>query len=70
MAFSLASQATVWIAERGLLSVFAIYAEVLIVLSLGIPGFYFFGKKLRKLTAGTVHGIRIEKTLISSPSTV
>jgi len=70
IAFFLASQATLWIAQRGLLSTFAIYAEVMIVLSLGLPAFYFFGKRLRKLTAGTVHGVRIEKTIISSPTPV
>ena len=61
IAFFLASQATVWVAERGLLAVFAIYAEVMLVLSLGIPGIFFFGKRLRQWTGGMVSGVKREK---------
>lgn len=61
ISFFLASQATVWVAERGLLAVFAIYAEVMLVLSLGIPGIFFFGKRLRQWTGGMVHGVKKEK---------
>ncbi|SPO05542.1 uncharacterized protein DNG_08229 [Cephalotrichum gorgonifer] len=61
IAFFFASQATVWIAERGLLSTFAIYAEIMLVLSLGIPGLFFFGKRLRQWTGGKVYGVRDRK---------
>lgn len=70
IAFFLASQATVWVADRGLLWTFAIYAEIMLVLSLGIPGLYFFGKQLRKWTGGKVYGVREEKkSEVDSPST-
>jgi hypothetical protein len=54
LAFFLSSKSTSWIAERGFLNTFVIYAEVMIVVSLGIPVLYFFGRKLRLLTAGRV----------------
>lgn len=53
-AFFLASEVTTWVAEKGLLGTFVIYAEVMIVVSLGIPALFFGGKKLRQLTAGSV----------------
>ena len=61
ISFFLASQATVWVAERGLLAVFAMYAEIMLVLSLGIPGLFFFGKRLRQWTGGMVKGVKKEK---------
>ncbi|KAK2063692.1 major facilitator superfamily transporter [Colletotrichum caudatum] len=61
IAFFLASKATVWIAESGPIATFAIYAEALIVLSLGLPVFHFWGKRLRQLTAGSVKGKQSEK---------
>ncbi|PKS12348.1 hypothetical protein jhhlp_001648 [Lomentospora prolificans] len=71
IAFFLASQATVWISQRGLLWTFAIYAEVMLVLSLGIPGLFFFGKRMRQWTAGKVYGRRVEKQREpATPSTV
>jgi hypothetical protein len=54
LAFFIASKATVWISERGLLHTFAIYAEAMIVISLGLPLLYFFGKRIRQWTAGRV----------------
>lgn len=61
ISFFLASQATVWVAERGLLAVFAMYAEIMLVLSLGIPALFFFGKRLRQWTGGKVQGVKKEK---------
>ncbi|KAK3904236.1 major facilitator superfamily domain-containing protein, partial [Staphylotrichum tortipilum] len=55
IAFFLSSKSTSWIAERGFLNTFVIYSEVIIVVSLGIPLLYFFGRKLRRWTAGSVH---------------
>ncbi|KAF6803704.1 major facilitator superfamily transporter [Colletotrichum sojae] len=61
IAFFLAHKATIWIAEKGALATFAIYGESTIVLSLGLPIFYFFGKKLRQWTAGSVKSQQSEK---------
>ncbi|KAK2001446.1 major facilitator superfamily transporter [Colletotrichum falcatum] len=61
IAFFVASKATVWIAERGAIATFALYAEALIVLSLGLPVFYFWGKRLRQWTAGSVKAKQSEK---------
>lgn len=63
--FFLGSQATNWITRRGMLGTFAIYAEAMIVISLGIPALYFCGKRLRKWTGGKVHGVRIEKRIVT-----
>lgn len=57
IAFFLSSQSTIWIAERGFLNTFVIYAEVMLVVSLGIPLLYFFGRKMRLWTAGRVRGV-------------
>ncbi|GKT50093.1 putative MFS-type transporter [Colletotrichum spaethianum] len=54
IAFFVASKATVWIAEKGAIGTFALYAEALILLSLGLPVLYFWGKRLRQWTAGSV----------------
>ena len=70
ISFFLASQATTWVAERGLQAVFAIFAEVMLVLSLGIPALYFFGKRLRQWTGGMVHGVKKEKKREASPVSV
>ncbi|KAI1840992.1 hypothetical protein JX265_012869 [Neoarthrinium moseri] len=56
IAFFLSSEVTTWVAEKGVLNTFAIYAEALLVLSLGIPVLYFTGKKIRIWTAGSVKG--------------
>jgi len=55
VAFFLASQATVWVAQNGMLHTFAIYAEVMIVVAIGIPALYFGGKRARLWTAGKVN---------------
>jgi hypothetical protein len=54
ISFFLSSQITTWVAEKGVLATFAIYAESLIVLSLGIPVLYLTGKRIRIWTAGSV----------------
>ena len=65
IAFFLSSEATTWVAEKGFLSTFAIYAEVMIVVSLGLPLLYFFGKRIRLWTAGSVDAEKpIEKDVI------
>lgn len=54
IAFFLASEATSWVAEKGLLATFAIYAETMIVIGLCIPVLWFTGRKLRMWTGGKV----------------
>lgn len=54
ISFFLSSQITTWVAEKGVLNTFAIYAEALIVLSLGVPVLYLTGKRIRIWTAGNV----------------
>lgn len=61
IAFFLASRATVWVAEMGMLKTFSIYAEVMILLSLGIPLFYFFGKRMRSWTAGSINKTKLKE---------
>ncbi|KAF2995290.1 hypothetical protein E8E14_002233 [Neopestalotiopsis sp. 37M] len=61
IAFFLSSQVTVWVVEKGILNTFAIYAESLIVLSLGLPVLWFFGKRIRIWTAGRVEDVSAEK---------
>ncbi len=52
--FFIASNVTTWVSQLGSLKLFAIFAESLIVVSLGIPVFYFTGKRLRQWTGGKV----------------
>ncbi|KAI0129816.1 major facilitator superfamily domain-containing protein [Xylariales sp. AK1849] len=54
IAFFLSSEVTTWVIEKGIMGTFAIYAEAIIVLSLGIPILYLTGKKIRVFTAGRV----------------
>ncbi|KAI6351107.1 hypothetical protein MCOR25_010137 [Pyricularia grisea] len=54
IAFFMASQATSWVQTKGAMATFAIYGETLIVVSLGIVVLFFFGKKIRRWTAGKV----------------
>lgn len=54
IAYFLASLATTWAAQKGMLATFAIYAETMIVVSLFIPVLWFTGKKLRMWTGGRV----------------
>lgn len=56
IAFFLASEATTWVATKGLLNTFVIYAEAMIVIALFIPALWFFGKKIRQWTSGQVKG--------------
>lgn len=70
VAFFLASQATTWVAMHGLQAVYAVFAEVMLVLSLGIPALYFFGKRLRQWTGGMVHGVKKEKKRAASPVSI
>ena len=71
IAFFVSSKSTAWIAERGFLNTFVIYAEIIIVVSLGVPALYFFGRKLRQWTAGRVQRAAsdiLEKDLEDSES--
>ncbi|KAK6082313.1 major facilitator superfamily transporter [Seiridium cupressi] len=68
IAFFLSSQVTVWVVEKGILNTFAIYAEALIVLSLGMPLLWFFGKRLRIWTAGSV--VKMDDVKMKSADTV
>lgn len=52
--FFVASLATTWVQEKGLLRTFVIYAEAMIVVFLSLPLLFFFGKKIRILTAGRI----------------
>lgn len=45
---------TTWVEDRGFLGSFAIYAAVLAVVSLLLPVMFFYGKRIRQFTAGTV----------------
>lgn len=57
IAFFLSSKSTAWVAQRGFLNTFVIYAEVMIVASIGIPILYLFGKRIRRWTAGKVQRV-------------
>lgn len=52
--FALSFRATAWIEERGFLGSFGIYAGVLGGAGLLLPIMYFYGKRMRQWTAGTV----------------
>ena len=67
IAFFLSSEATTWVAEKGFLNTFAIYAEVMIVVSLGIPALYFWGKRIRLWTAGSVNHVKHVKAGVVPP---
>jgi MFS family permease len=51
IAFFLSSQVNMWVMSIGIMGTFAIYAESIIVLSLGIPALWFWGKKIRAWTS-------------------
>jgi hypothetical protein len=57
-----------WVAQRGLFTSFAIIAAVMMVVSLGVALLWFFGRILRRWTAGSVHGVRIEKKIVDVKS--
>ncbi|CAK7213626.1 hypothetical protein SEUCBS140593_001908 [Sporothrix eucalyptigena] len=53
--FFLTTQATTWLQELGALRLYAIFAEMLLIVSaLGLPLLFIFGKRLRQWTSGTV----------------
>ncbi|ORY63847.1 major facilitator superfamily transporter [Pseudomassariella vexata] len=68
IAFFFSSTITTWVIEKGFLGTFAVYAEALIVLSLGIPALYFTGKKIRIWTAGSVEKGTVLKKVDSGRS--
>ncbi|WQF86760.1 Putative major facilitator superfamily, MFS transporter superfamily [Colletotrichum destructivum] len=70
IAFFVASKATVWIAKYGPLATFALYAETIIVFSLGLPILYFWGKRLRQWTAGNVKSKQSEQRVLSDGGSV
>lgn len=53
-------RATSWVEERGFLGSFAIYATVLAALSALLPVMYFYGKRIRQWTAGSVRAREME----------
>jgi hypothetical protein len=53
-------RATTWVAELGFLRSFGIYAAVLGAASLFLPVIYFFGKRIRQWTAGTIKAKQVE----------
>jgi len=70
VAFFFANQAMTWVMHKGLLATYAIYAEIMIVVSLGIPVLYFFGKRFRSWTAGHVYGVRLEKRIVDDGGSI
>lgn len=64
ISFFFSSQSMIWVQELGFLETFVIYGEAMIVLSLGIPLLYFWGKKLRQRTAGKVEGQLVEQRIL------
>ncbi|KAI1502292.1 major facilitator superfamily transporter [Biscogniauxia marginata] len=60
ISFGTASQATVWVQQVGPAGLFGAYSVMLVIVALGIPALFFYGKKMRKLTAGSV-GKAVEK---------
>ncbi|ERT00547.1 hypothetical protein HMPREF1624_03921 [Sporothrix schenckii ATCC 58251] len=55
-AFFLQGTTASFVAREGALEVWAVYAEILIVASLGLPALFFGGRWLRTWAAGTVSG--------------
>lgn len=52
--FAMSFKATTWVEDLGFLVSFSIYAGVLAFFSLMLPIFYFYGKRMRRWTSGTV----------------
>ncbi|KAK3381974.1 major facilitator superfamily domain-containing protein [Podospora didyma] len=63
IAFFLSSHSVEWVATKGFLRTFAVFGEVMIVASLGIPALYFFGKRVRQWTAGRVGASKAKKVV-------
>lgn len=54
--FAMSFRATTWVEDLGFLGSFAIYSGVLAGFSLLLPVIFFYGKRIRQWTAGTVNG--------------
>jgi hypothetical protein len=52
--FAMSFRVTAWIEDRGFFGSFGIYAGVLGALALMMPLFWFYGKRIRQWTAGTI----------------
>lgn len=61
VAFVVSTPAAALVAERGLLATFAVYAEVMIVVALGLPALWFGGKQVRRWTAGTARLVKVRR---------
>ncbi|CAJ2509922.1 Uu.00g058220.m01.CDS01 [Anthostomella pinea] len=59
LSFATASHATVWTQKLSPMRLMGAYAGMLGVLSLGIPGPFVYGKKLRMLTSGSVNKVNL-----------
>ncbi|KIV98990.1 uncharacterized protein PV09_09270 [Verruconis gallopava] len=55
--FAMSFRATTWVEQRGFFGSFAIYAGVLAALTALLPLFYFYGKRFRQWTAGTIQNV-------------
>ncbi|CAK7212211.1 hypothetical protein SCUCBS95973_001372 [Sporothrix curviconia] len=64
-AFFLSGRTADLVASKGALAAWAVYAEVLIVASLGLPALFFGGRWLRAWAAGTVQGAGTEEVGIA-----
>ena len=63
IAFFFAEKITEWVAENGIMKTFVMFAEALIVISLGLPALFFWGKKIRGWTAGSIRKQRKVKNV-------
>ncbi|CAK7218243.1 hypothetical protein SBRCBS47491_003443 [Sporothrix bragantina] len=68
-AFFLTGKTANFVASKGALEAWAVYAEVLIVASLGLPALFFGGRWLRAWAAGTVQGGGTEDIVPSAEAT-
>ncbi|KAI0603387.1 major facilitator superfamily transporter [Biscogniauxia sp. FL1348] len=55
ISFGTSSQATVWVQQLGPAGLFGAYTAMLVVVALGMPVLFFYGKRLRMWTAGSVN---------------
>lgn len=60
--FAMSFDATTWVENLGFLRSFSIYAGALGIASLGLPFVYFYGKRIRAFTAGTLHRVSVSDT--------
>ncbi|KAI5928650.1 major facilitator superfamily transporter [Camillea tinctor] len=54
ISFGTSSQATVWVQQLGPAGLFGAYTAMLVIVALGMPVLFFYGKRLRMWTAGSV----------------